>query len=88
MLFLAASIMPCKCAAAVSISLYLYYPALFSAASTPHRCTIEELDKKERITIHKKKQGQLNDEVSMYGLKEDTIEYVLFSLRECTGKLI
>jgi len=49
---------------------------------------IKELAKKRYTDIHKKKQAQLNDEVSMYRLKEDTIEYVLFSLRECTGKLI
>jgi hypothetical protein len=49
---------------------------------------IKELDKKRDITIHKKKQAQLKDEVSMYRLEEDTIDYVLFRIRELTGKLI
>src|SRR5882672_5944115 len=34
-----ASIIPCKCAAAVSISKCLYWPALLSAESTPQRWT-------------------------------------------------
>lgn len=33
------SIMPCKCAAAFSMSRYLYCPARLSAASTAQRCT-------------------------------------------------
>jgi iron-sulfur cluster repair protein YtfE (RIC family) len=49
---------------------------------------IKELDKKRDIAIHKKKQAQLKDEVSMYRLEEDTIDYVLFRIRECTGKLV
>ena len=50
---------------------------------------IEELDKKRDIAIHKMKKAQLRDEVSsMYRLKEDTIDYVLFRIRECTGKLV
>jgi hypothetical protein len=49
---------------------------------------IKELDKKRDITIHKKKQAQLKDEVWQYRLEEDTIDYVLFRIRELTGKLI
>jgi hypothetical protein len=49
---------------------------------------IEELDKKRDIAIHKKKQAQLKDDVSMYRLEEDTIDYVLFRIRELTGRLI
>jgi hypothetical protein len=48
---------------------------------------IEELDKKRDIAINKKKQAQLKDEVSMYRLDENTIDYVLFIIRELTGKL-
>jgi hypothetical protein len=39
---------------------------------------IEELDKKRDIAIHKKKQALFKDDVSMYRLEEDTIDYVLF----------
>jgi hypothetical protein len=49
---------------------------------------IEELDRKRDIAVHKKKQAQLKDEVSMYRLEEDTIDYVLFRTRELTGRLI
>jgi hypothetical protein len=49
---------------------------------------IEELDKKRDIAIHKKKRAMLKDKVSMYRLEEDTIDYVLFRIRELTGKLI
>ena len=48
---------------------------------------IEELDKKRDIAIHKKKQAQLKDEVSIYRLEENTIDYVLFLIREVTDKL-
>ena len=48
---------------------------------------IEELDKKRDIAINKKKKALLKDEVSMYRLEEDTIDYVLFRIRELTGKL-
>ena len=43
---------------------------------------IEELDKKRDIAINKKKKALLKDEVSMYRLEEDTIDYVLFRIRE------
>ena len=49
---------------------------------------IKELDKKRDIAINKKKQAQLKDEVSMYRLEEDTIDYVLFIIRELTDRLI
>jgi Fe-S cluster assembly iron-binding protein IscA len=49
---------------------------------------IEELAKKRDIAIHKKKQALFKDDVSMYRLEEDTIDYVLFRIRELTGKLI
>jgi len=49
---------------------------------------IEELDKKRDIAITKKKQALLKDEVWKYGGEEDTIDYVLFRIREVTGRLI
>jgi hypothetical protein len=49
---------------------------------------IQELDKKMDIVIYKKKRAMLKDEVSMYRLEEDTIDYVLFRIRELTGKLV
>ena len=48
---------------------------------------IEELDKKREIAINKKKKALLKDEVSIYRLEENTIDYVLFRVRELTGKL-
>jgi hypothetical protein len=47
---------------------------------------IEELDRKRDIAINKKKKALRKDEVWKYG-KEDTIDYVLFRIRELTGKL-
>jgi predicted metal-dependent hydrolase len=49
---------------------------------------IEELDKKREKAIHKKKQALLKDEVWKYSEEEDTIDYVLFRIRELTGRLI
>jgi len=49
---------------------------------------IEELDKKRNIAINKKQQALLKDEVWKYGGEEDTIDYVLFRIRELTGRLI
>ena len=49
---------------------------------------IEELDQKRDIAIHKKKQALLKDEVWKYSEEEDTIDYVLFRIRELTGRLI
>jgi hypothetical protein len=49
---------------------------------------IEELDKKRDIAINKKKEALFKDEVAIYRLEEDTIDYVLFRIREFTGRLI
>ena len=46
---------------------------------------IEELDKKRDIAINKKKKALLKDEVSIYRLEENTIDYILFRIRELTG---
>src|SRR5215218_10310713 len=48
----------------------------------------EKNDKKRDIAIHKKKQALFKDDVSMYRLEEDTIDYVLFRISELTGKLV
>ena len=48
---------------------------------------IEELDKKRDIAINKKKNALLKDEVSIYRLEENTIDYILFIIREGTDKL-
>ena len=48
---------------------------------------IEELDKKREIAINKKKQALLKDEVWKYSAEENTIDYILFTIRELTGKL-
>ena len=49
---------------------------------------IEKLDKKRDIAINKKEKAVLKDEVWKYGGEEDTIDYVLFRIRELTGRLI
>jgi hypothetical protein len=49
---------------------------------------IEELDKKREVAISKKRQAMLKDEVWKYSAEEDTIDYVLFRIRELTGRLI
>ena len=48
---------------------------------------VEELDKKRDITINKKKKALLKDDVSIYRLEENTLDYILFKIRELTGKL-
>ena len=48
---------------------------------------IEELDKKREIAINKIRKALVKDEVSIYRLEENTIDYVLFRVRELTGKL-
>ena len=48
---------------------------------------IEELDKKRDIAINKKKKALLMDEVSIYRLEENTLDYVLFIICELTGRL-
>jgi hypothetical protein len=47
---------------------------------------IGELDKKRDIAINKKKEALFKDEVLMYRLEEQTLDYVLFTIRELTGK--
>ena len=46
---------------------------------------IEELDKKRDIAINNKKEALLRDEVSIYRLEENTLDYILFIIRELTG---
>ena len=46
---------------------------------------IEELDKKREVAIDKKKKALLRDEVSIYRLEENTLDYILFRIRELTG---
>ena len=46
---------------------------------------IEELDKKIEAAINKKNKALLKDEVSIYRLEENTLDYVLFRIRELTG---
>ena len=48
---------------------------------------IKELDRKREVVINKKQKTLLKDEVLEYGEEEDTIDYVLFRIRELTGKL-
>ena len=46
---------------------------------------IEEMDKKREVAINKKKKALLKDEVSVYRLEENTLDYILFRVRELTG---
>jgi hypothetical protein len=48
---------------------------------------IEELDKKRELARNKMKKALLKDEVSVYSLEENTMDYILFIIRELTGKL-
>ena len=48
---------------------------------------IDELDKKRDVAINKKKKALLKDEVWKYSEEEDTIDYILFIIREGAGKL-
>ena len=48
---------------------------------------IEELGNKRNITINKKKRVIIKDETWKYSEEEDTIDYILFIIREGTGKL-
>ena len=47
---------------------------------------IKELDKKREVAINKKNKAQLRDEVSVYILAENILDYILFISRELTGK--
>ena len=48
---------------------------------------IKELDRKREVVIKKKQKTVLKDEVVEYGEEEDAIDYILFRIREGTGKL-
>ena len=48
---------------------------------------IEELDKKREIAINKKNKALLRDEVSVYRLEENNLDYILFIISELIGKL-
>ncbi len=48
---------------------------------------IQELNKKRKIAINKKKRDILKDETWKYSEEEDTIDYILFLINEGTGKL-
>ena len=48
---------------------------------------IEELDKKRDIAINKKQKTLLKDEVLEYRRRRRFIDYILFIIREGTGKL-
>jgi hypothetical protein len=43
---------------------------------------IEERDKKRELVINKMKKTLLKDKVLMYEEEEDTIDYILFRIRE------
>jgi hypothetical protein len=45
---------------------------------------IEELDRKRDVVINKKQKTLLKDEVLEYGEEEESIDYVLFRIRELT----
>jgi hypothetical protein len=49
---------------------------------------VEELDKKRNIARNKMKKAMLKDDVSLYRLQETTLDYVVFTIREATGRLI
>ena len=48
---------------------------------------MEELDKKREIAINKKQKAVLKDEMLKYSEEEDVLDYILFLIREGTGKL-
>jgi hypothetical protein len=48
---------------------------------------IAKLDKKRDIAINKKQKSILKDETLKYSEEENTIDYILFIIREGTGKL-
>jgi len=48
---------------------------------------IEELNKKRKIAITKKQKTLLKDEMLEYEEEENTVDYVLFLIRESRGKL-
>jgi hypothetical protein len=48
---------------------------------------IEELDNKRNVAITKKEEAELRDETWKYSEEEDVLDYILFLIREGTGKL-
>ena len=48
---------------------------------------IQELNKKRKIAINKKKRAILKDETWKYSEEEDTIDYIIFLILEGTGRL-
>ena len=48
---------------------------------------IQELNKNRKLAINKKQKALLKDEMLKYGEEEDIIDYILFIIREGTGKL-
>jgi hypothetical protein len=46
---------------------------------------IEEQDNNREAAINKKKKALLRDEVSIYRLEENTLDYVIFIILESTG---
>jgi hypothetical protein len=48
---------------------------------------VEELNKKRKIAINKKEESLLKDETWKYSEEEDTIDYIIFLIREGTGRL-
>ena len=47
---------------------------------------IDELDNNRNKAIKKKKDAELKDEMLKYRLEEDTLDYVLFVIRDFTGR--
>jgi len=47
---------------------------------------INELDRKRDTAINKKKKALLKDEMLKYRLEEDTLDYILFIIRDFTGR--
>ena len=47
-----------------------------------------ELDKKRKIAINKNDKDLLNDEIEIYRLEENTLDYVLYIILEFAGKII
>ena len=48
---------------------------------------IEELNNKRNVAINKKEEAILKDETWKYSEEEDVLDYILFLIREGTGKL-
>src|SRR5687767_3489660 len=47
---------------------------------------INKLDRKRDIAINKKKKALLKDEMLKYRLEQDTLDYILFIIRDFTGR--